>query len=95
MTGDGGMRGSGSAVVRLTVRLIRRSTLLTAFALAAYAAAEMRVATSVHAAAGEREACDAADINQMRQRGVDRRLRKSLHRSAECDACIGRAPRPG
>ena len=43
MTGDGGMRGSGSAVVRLTVRLIRRSTLLTAFALAAYAAAEMRV----------------------------------------------------
>jgi ABC-2 type transport system permease protein len=43
MTGDRGIRGSGSAVVRLTVRLIRRSTLLTALALAAYAAVEMLV----------------------------------------------------
>lgn len=43
MSGDRGYRGSGSAVVRLTVRLIRRSTLLTALALAAYAAVETLV----------------------------------------------------
>lgn len=38
-----GNRGTGWAVIRLTVRLIRRSTLLTALALACYAAVEILV----------------------------------------------------